>query len=690
MVALFSSLPAMSGTLPKGSGLNHSREVIAGGDLGTAQTIKRMRDLVTRGKRDERVRTQYVAPILNGTLYPFVNVPEKDYFKYCEALFLYCRDKIRYVHDPAGVEMLEDAWITLQRGAADCDSICICLASMCESIGRACRFVTLRREGGGPYFHVYLEVHIPGQGWVGADATMKDKPFGWKPDSKYPRTAWPASNDKNEVNQQDVAGLSEICSEERMDGFTYPGVQRTPEQVESLYEWKWQIEPAIHPAASIDGVVDSIFADKLGDLGAPVRRPLPRRPMPKKPSGARGFLKALSTGCPEGTQYVWSTGKCEGTPTGGGTPVAPPPSPQGFGTITPCCPTAKNCGNNPSTGQGECFKVKKGVRHMKDCKIKRDKKTGASCAMGALGELSGCPQGTQYVWSTGRCEGTPAPAAQIPNIVSGVGTITSCCPGAPQCAPNPRTGQGECFSIKRGKRVVRDCKKKFSRKGGTCLSGLLGDLSGEMSGFTDGQTPSDYELAEGMFTGDTARYLGDMRRRNQIDMGTLITAQNKINAMPDGAEKYNAQAAWQNAYNAQIVASNATNDAVAKYNAVVEFIISQPVVFGGWRPTHLGELGVAPVVVGALVGAGVLLALSSAIFVMTSSFKSKEGAFSDLNAILHTPGDTARSFGSGFLDFSQGFMNVADTTGKWAIVVAAGVAAYYVATNWSKVKGAFK
>lgn len=208
VVDLFSlALPSIKRPLPTGKALNHRRQYIAAGDKGTAQTIAAMRDLVTQGKRDERVRRDYSIPIISGKLYPYRDCEPKNYWCYCENIFLYCRDKIKYVHDPNGVELVEDAYTVLTRGAADCDSNCILFASMCESIGRECRFVTIRPEKGGNYFHVFCEVNIPGKGWVTADPTMQGKPFGWRPDSKYPATTWPASNDASELDRSDIGNF---------------------------------------------------------------------------------------------------------------------------------------------------------------------------------------------------------------------------------------------------------------------------------------------------------------------------------------------------------------------------------------------------------------------------------------------------------------------------------------------------
>lgn len=168
------------------------RLFILGGNAGTAQTISKMQELVTVGKREEAIR------ILVGEL--AFQCPAKDYYCYVEAAHNFCRDQIRYVFDPSGVELLENPARILKTRAADCDSICILMASICESMGFPCRFVTIKADKQRPddFSHVFLEVQIPKHGWVGSDPTQPEKPFGWQAGPEYPRKNWPASKDEPE------------------------------------------------------------------------------------------------------------------------------------------------------------------------------------------------------------------------------------------------------------------------------------------------------------------------------------------------------------------------------------------------------------------------------------------------------------------------------------------------------------
>lgn len=230
------------------------RRWIAGGNLGTAQTISKMQELVSVGKRDKRFRK------LIGELVR--NCPPKDYYCYAEQAFLFCRDRIKYVYDPNGFELLEHPWTIIETGIADCDSIVMLLATLCEDMGFPCRFVTIKADTARPdeFSHVFLEVKIPKRGWVGADATQPQHPFGWQPGMEFPRKTWPASLDKSEdagdtdkmsgLSGMNGVGLSGTMAEVgwfgRIHGLGYeiPGVEDTAGViVEKPYEFR--NEPAL-------------------------------------------------------------------------------------------------------------------------------------------------------------------------------------------------------------------------------------------------------------------------------------------------------------------------------------------------------------------------------------------------------------------------------------------------------------
>lgn len=284
--------------------MGHLREWIPGGNFGTAATISRMRDLVSQGKRDFRIR-QLVGDIIHGKVNGVPGCPAKDYYCYANAAHLYCRDVIRYVFDPNGVEMIEEPWKIVESGIADCDSIVVLMAALCETMGFPCRFVTIKADMKRPedFSHVFLEVRIPGRGWVGSDPTQPQHPFGWAPPAKFPRKSWPASNDEDEVGKESdpMAGLGQLSPEPEVEWI--PGVQATP-GVAVGHTFSFRDEPALvttrpeemeldpfnAPAENalvpMPGLRDEFFLAPQDDLELSQQNPLP----PSAPSAPMGRM----------------------------------------------------------------------------------------------------------------------------------------------------------------------------------------------------------------------------------------------------------------------------------------------------------------------------------------------------------------------------------------------------------------
>jgi hypothetical protein len=275
---MFSDLITLNGSLPR----DHQRTTISLGNLGTAETINHMREAATLGKRNFKVR-ELAGKIIRE------HCSNKDFLCYAKSIFEYCRDQIYYVFDPQGVELVEKPWKVLESGIADCDSIVPLLASMLESIGLQCRYVTIKADVQRPndYSHVFLECHVPRHGWIPMDATMPDKPFGWGPDKKWPRKTWPASNDEPEDHGGD-AMLEKVKSVENgasMQGYAALGylnevaTQYDSDQVPGISEtvgvhqgnpWSFQQQ-----AAAITATPEQLELQPLQGRPGPVGAPTP-------------------------------------------------------------------------------------------------------------------------------------------------------------------------------------------------------------------------------------------------------------------------------------------------------------------------------------------------------------------------------------------------------------------------------
>ncbi len=180
------ALPLRSGT---------TRQVIADGPRGTAQTIAQMQKLVNSGKHDNAIR-KLCGDILNPENGPR-QVASKDYFQYAKKLYEFVRNNILYMYDPVALEYCESARTVLKNRVGDCDSMDILLCSMFEHAGMPSQFVTIKADRNRPdeYTHVYTRVLVPKVGWVCADPIMPEKWFGWEPPFPEGKKYWPASSD---------------------------------------------------------------------------------------------------------------------------------------------------------------------------------------------------------------------------------------------------------------------------------------------------------------------------------------------------------------------------------------------------------------------------------------------------------------------------------------------------------------
>lgn len=130
-----------------------------------------MRRLVDKGKQDLLVRETAVNVLHRAGIAP------KDMAGEVSALFRYVRDHIRYVRDPAGVELVYDPANLLRIGAGDCDDKVVLLAALLESVGYQTEFETLATRP-GPFHHVIVRVKVGGRS-VPLDPTVERAPPGW-------------------------------------------------------------------------------------------------------------------------------------------------------------------------------------------------------------------------------------------------------------------------------------------------------------------------------------------------------------------------------------------------------------------------------------------------------------------------------------------------------------------------------
>lgn len=89
------------------------------------------------------------------------------------------RDRIRYVMDPRGLEMVQTPPETLRIGTGDCDDKSVLLAALLESMGYSTGFCAFGFNG-EPFSHVIALVKF-GQGWCPLETILPGVAMGWAP-----------------------------------------------------------------------------------------------------------------------------------------------------------------------------------------------------------------------------------------------------------------------------------------------------------------------------------------------------------------------------------------------------------------------------------------------------------------------------------------------------------------------------
>ena len=84
----------------------------------------------------------------------------------------YVRARVRYVRDPEGVELVQSARRTLERGEGDCDDFTILVGALLCALGYPVRVTLVQHAGAVEFNHVVPEVRV-GNRWLALDASDK-------------------------------------------------------------------------------------------------------------------------------------------------------------------------------------------------------------------------------------------------------------------------------------------------------------------------------------------------------------------------------------------------------------------------------------------------------------------------------------------------------------------------------------
>lgn len=146
---------------------------IPSGREGIIVTLRAMRDFARASRRSYHIR------LLAEKIVNDADVQEKDWVGQARAIHAFVRDRITYMLDPDGVEMVRSPEKTLERLSGDCDDKATLVAALLLSIGHPVRLAAV---GGTPgeLTHVFAETKI-GSRWFAVETT-EPVDFGWAPE----------------------------------------------------------------------------------------------------------------------------------------------------------------------------------------------------------------------------------------------------------------------------------------------------------------------------------------------------------------------------------------------------------------------------------------------------------------------------------------------------------------------------
>lgn len=185
------------------------RFTIADGDLGTSQTIEKIRKLVHEGMTDQYINRLAIAIVRQSGAKQF------DFTGEIRAIYNWVAGNIRFVRDVFGVETLRTPREILTTRAGDCDDInATLLPALLMTIGCHVRLVTISSDPRDPntFTHIYCEVEGPRGEWIPLDSARRNPAFGRGPQNFFRMRRWSLTDSSHE----DLTAGGQTRSPERM------------------------------------------------------------------------------------------------------------------------------------------------------------------------------------------------------------------------------------------------------------------------------------------------------------------------------------------------------------------------------------------------------------------------------------------------------------------------------------------
>ncbi len=162
------------------SGISVSRKNLGTGDNAVKSTVNIMADTIRKSSGDLYIR-RWAEELIDGE-------GNNETQKLC-SLFLNLGERVRYLKDPVGLEMLKNPKMVLLQietgiiPSLDCDCMTTLLLSLARSAGFPVAIRVISMKPDRVFSHVYglAQVKLQGQSyWLPLDLTRVDKGFRWE------------------------------------------------------------------------------------------------------------------------------------------------------------------------------------------------------------------------------------------------------------------------------------------------------------------------------------------------------------------------------------------------------------------------------------------------------------------------------------------------------------------------------
>ena len=164
--------------------LQVSSRTLSGGERGNIQTVRFMIREARKNSRNPFIRQKALNILANA------GIPSHDDLSEALAIGAWVQRNVRYVKDPADVELLTNPLtlldqISIGQGMGDCDDMSLLIATLLLSIGHNPYFRAVRyNRDKGYYDHIYVVDYLIDLSRIKRrivlDAIFKDQPIGYE------------------------------------------------------------------------------------------------------------------------------------------------------------------------------------------------------------------------------------------------------------------------------------------------------------------------------------------------------------------------------------------------------------------------------------------------------------------------------------------------------------------------------